>query len=208
MTAILKVDEIQDTSGNNIINENANTVTIGKSGDTVNVVGTLQSNGTAVPTVAGITMADQWRLTTAFSGDATPITSNLERVDTYGFGQLGTGMTESSGAFTFPSTGIYYISFTVKQKNGDNANKRFNGAIILTTTNNSTYNAATEVYQGIPALSSDFYGNMSSNFIFDVTDTTTHKVKFSINSFDSGVVTEGSTSTNHTFMTFLKLGDT
>ena len=208
MTAILKVDTIQDTSGNNIINENANTVTIGKSGDTVNVVGTLQSNGTAVPTVAGITMADQWRLTTAFSGDATPITSNLERVDTYGFGQLGTGMTESSGAFTFPSTGIYYISFTVTQKNGDNATKRFNASKILTTTNNSTYNAATEVYQGIPALSSDFYGNMSSNFIFDVTDTTTHKVKFSINSFDSGVVTEGSTSTNHTFMTFLKLGDT
>jgi hypothetical protein len=30
MTAILKVDEIQDTSGNNIINENANTITIGK----------------------------------------------------------------------------------------------------------------------------------------------------------------------------------
>ena len=37
MTAILKVDEIQDTSGNNIINENANTITIGKSGDTVNL---------------------------------------------------------------------------------------------------------------------------------------------------------------------------
>ena len=37
MTAILKVDTIQDTSGNNIINENANTITIGKSGDTVNL---------------------------------------------------------------------------------------------------------------------------------------------------------------------------
>ena len=36
MSSILKVDEIQDTSGNNIINENANTITIGKSGDTVN----------------------------------------------------------------------------------------------------------------------------------------------------------------------------
>ncbi len=35
MSSILKVDEIQDTSGNNIINENANTITIGKSGDTV-----------------------------------------------------------------------------------------------------------------------------------------------------------------------------
>ncbi len=156
---------------------------------------------------SGLGMADQWRLTTSFSGDAT-ISSNLERVDTYGFGQLGTGMTESSGAFTFPSTGIYYISFSVTQKNGDNATKRFNASKILTTTNNSTYNTATETYQGIPALSSDFYGFMSSNFIFDVTDTTTHKVKFSINAFDSGVATEGSTNTNHTFMTFLKLGDT
>lgn len=53
MTAILKVDTIQDTSGNNIINESSDTITIGASGDTVNVIGTLQSNGTAVPTVAG-----------------------------------------------------------------------------------------------------------------------------------------------------------
>ena len=37
MTAILKVDTIQDTAGNNIINENSNTITIGKSGDTVNL---------------------------------------------------------------------------------------------------------------------------------------------------------------------------
>jgi hypothetical protein len=50
MTAILKVDTIQDTSGNNIINENANTITIGKSGDTVNLVGTLQNDGAALVT--------------------------------------------------------------------------------------------------------------------------------------------------------------
>jgi len=50
MSSILKVDEIQDTSGNNIINENANTVTIGKAGDTVNVVGTLQNNSSALVT--------------------------------------------------------------------------------------------------------------------------------------------------------------
>ena len=58
MTAILKVDTIQDTSGNNIINENANTITIGKAGDTTNIVGTLQNNGAAVASTNGITMAD------------------------------------------------------------------------------------------------------------------------------------------------------
>jgi hypothetical protein len=37
MTSILKVDTIQDQSGNNIINENADTITIGASGDTVTI---------------------------------------------------------------------------------------------------------------------------------------------------------------------------
>jgi hypothetical protein len=37
MSSIIKVDTIQDQDGNNIINENANTITIGKSGDTVQV---------------------------------------------------------------------------------------------------------------------------------------------------------------------------
>jgi hypothetical protein len=48
MTAILKVDTIQDTSGNNIINESSDTITIGASGDTTNIIGTLQNNGAAV----------------------------------------------------------------------------------------------------------------------------------------------------------------
>ena len=48
MTSILKVDTIQDADGNNIINESSNTITIGASGDTTNIVGTLQNNGSAV----------------------------------------------------------------------------------------------------------------------------------------------------------------
>ena len=56
MASILKVDTIQDQSGNNIINENADTITIGASGDTINIVGTLQNNGAAF--AQGITMAD------------------------------------------------------------------------------------------------------------------------------------------------------
>ena len=48
MTSILKVDTIQDADGNNIINESGNTITIGASGDTTNIIGTLQNNGAAV----------------------------------------------------------------------------------------------------------------------------------------------------------------
>jgi len=48
MASILKVDTIQDQSGNNIINENADTITIGASGDTITVPtgATLTNNGT------------------------------------------------------------------------------------------------------------------------------------------------------------------
>ena len=37
MTSILKADTIQDTDGNNIINESGNTITIGASGDTITI---------------------------------------------------------------------------------------------------------------------------------------------------------------------------
>ena len=50
-----------------------------------------------------ITMADQWRLSadtnTGTNGD---VTANWERVDDDYWSGIGTGMTESSGVFTFP----------------------------------------------------------------------------------------------------------
>jgi len=49
MSSIIKVDTIQDQDGNNIINENANTITIGASGDTISIPSgaTLANSGTA-----------------------------------------------------------------------------------------------------------------------------------------------------------------
>jgi hypothetical protein len=49
MASILKVDTIQDQSGNNIINESADTITIGASGDTITIPSgaTLSNLGTA-----------------------------------------------------------------------------------------------------------------------------------------------------------------
>jgi len=49
MSSIIKVDTVQDIDGNNIINESANTITIGASGDTITIPSgaTLANNGTA-----------------------------------------------------------------------------------------------------------------------------------------------------------------
>ena len=45
MSSIIKVNTVQDTDGNNIINENANTITIGKSGDTVTLASGASQTG-------------------------------------------------------------------------------------------------------------------------------------------------------------------
>jgi len=54
MSSILKVDTIQDQNGNNIINENANTITIGASGDTI----TIPSGATLDASNATLTLPD------------------------------------------------------------------------------------------------------------------------------------------------------
>ena len=60
--------------------------------------------------VGGITMADQWRITSDFNVTSFAyVTSNWERNDSDGYGKIGTGMSESSGEFSFPSTGVYLV---------------------------------------------------------------------------------------------------
>jgi hypothetical protein len=200
MTAILKVDTIQDTSGNNIINENANTITIGKSGDTTNIVGTLQNDGAAL--ISGITEADIFRLTADISSDG-DITSNLERCDDASYAKIGTGMSESSGIFTFPSTGLYQVRFTGYAQCA--ADDNVIGYIKGTTDNSSYDNLAVWVISGDGSTYGAANGVMEC--FFNVTNTSTHKIKFNLLSIGGGSSVAGSTTENTTFMTFVRLGD-
>ena len=59
MTAILKVDTIQDTSGNNIINESSNTITIGASGDTIAIPSGATITGSGLGKVLQVITANK-----------------------------------------------------------------------------------------------------------------------------------------------------
>jgi len=155
--------------------------------------------------VGGITSAHQWRLTTSFSGSA-DITSNLEQADSDGYGGIGSVMSQSSGVFTFPSTGVWLISAVFFMRcNG--ANRAATGAI-NTTTNNSSYDTASNTYTSMYNSGNDTYANSSCEFIFDVTNTTTHKVRFGVSTDNSSSVTAGDTNNNNTAFVFIRLGDT
>ena len=106
MTSILKVDTIQDADGNNIINESGNTITIGASGDTTNIVGTLQNNGAAVGgdnTPMFLVSGGSGNQTISHASGTT-ITYNQEIIDT--------DNAFASNVFTVPSgeAGKYFFS--------------------------------------------------------------------------------------------------
>ena len=70
-------------------------------------------NSWAAPAAGGITYADQWRISANFTAAAEPVTANWERIDGTAQGTLGSAMTVSSGVFTFPATGIWYVAWNV-----------------------------------------------------------------------------------------------
>lgn len=151
--------------------------------------------------------ADQWRLSTNITNttSGSVLNTGWERSDTYGPGYLGTGMTQSSGVFTFPSTGTWLIQ--VMAYISVDGSQRFNAIWIETTLNNSTYNVATSATQFVSRVNSNYtIGSLYAFFIFNVTDTTNCKVRFSQQCEGTAGVIGGSTAENNTAVNFIRLG--
>ena len=191
-----------DTSGEITISAPAvagtNTLTLPASTGTMALTSDISS---------GITMVDQWRLSadTNLSSNSF-VTSNWERNDNSGWSGIGTGLTESSGIFSFPATGIYLIDF--KARVSCAANDKIANFVLNITTNNSTYTEVVYASAGNAASGTNALGTASGHFIFDVTDVSTHKFRFETISFASGTNLAGATGYQSTGFVVLKLGDT
>ena len=175
----------------------------------VSDAGTLKRIDYSLIKGGGITEADQFRLTTSksVSSSGSDITANWERIDGSGQGTLGTGMTESSGVFSFPSTGIYYIVVNLGFFS-TSADSRYFEFKIQATTDNSSYNTISRMNSSLKYITAHTYQNLSVSTLFDVTDTSTHKIKFRVESQNATTI-GGSTSLNESNdFTFIRLGDT
>ena len=156
----------------------------------------------------GVTNASQWRMHTDLTGPVDPISANLEEIDTDGYASLGSDMTVSSGIWTFPTTGYWWIrGHGNLYFNGDSRHQHF---AIHTTTDNSSYSLASSAYSSIKQAESNATQQSSDvDFIFDVTNVTTHKCKFAFeNVTNSSVVLAGDSNHNFTWFQFIRLGDT
>ena len=182
---------------------------------TSNVTGTLPvaNGGTAITSGfvngGGLTMADMWRktATTTITSTAQVLSSNWERIDTSGQGTVGSAMTESSGIFSFPSTGIYLISVN-QGFNYNSTDSRYFEFKIEATINNSSYTHISRMTSSFKYISSYTYNMLTANTLFDVTDTSQCKIRFKAES-QNNTTAPGDTAFNesNSYM-FLRLGDT
>ena len=197
-----------DTSGNPVA------VATGSDGQVLTSSGAGAVCAFEAAASGGITQASMWRVTASFtSTGADPIASNWEEDDQDTGTIVGSSMTESSGVFTFPATGVWWVTFQVSGY--DDADSSANSMTIKGTDDDFTSTVNLSIsYSFIEGGNSNdpggnaHFGN-SCETIFDVDDTSNCKVKFKVATYASASVTwNGSSTTQNIGAPFIRLGDT
>ena len=167
--------------------------------------------------VSGITELDMWYLHTNHSADATSIilgrsdSSTANRITNLSSNlrvsaQIGTGMSidTSTGYYTFPSTGKWFIIVNchVNLYGDDNA-----GIITkVTSDNGSNWYTHSLAYTG-QANGTTPHSATSFGFL-DITDVSNQKIRFDQDSLGTNSYIIGSSSYIRTSFTFVRIGDT
>jgi hypothetical protein len=157
----------------------------------------------------GITMLDQWAPTDNqdFSADTNTLITGywVDYSTTDSGANIGNAMTESSGIFTFPSTGVYAIDWLFQVQGAAGANDNTTVYMYITT-DDSTYTDVNDP--------GGFFGDagdrfpLTGHFALDVTDTTNVKVKFTVYSATVDAQIGGDGNRMRSGVTFTRLGDT
>tara|TARA_Y100000401_G_C8215599_1_gene170673 strand:+ start:28 stop:603 length:576 start_codon:yes stop_codon:yes gene_type:complete len=172
-----------------------------------NVTGTLATGNGGTGTTSytpGITHSSVWRLTSDLTGSAEPISSNLEEVDTAPYATLGSAMTVSSGAFTFPATGYWWVKFggTLHQASSED----YMSIYIYSTLNaGGSWQAQARAEAN---TSGSAFQTAACDILLDITDTTNQKVRFRVIQADTSNQLEGNSAYNKTWFTFVRYAAT
>jgi len=165
----------------------------------------VASGGTGLTSgfLNGITEADQWRLTAHITSDVDPIASNLERVDDASFEKIGTGMSVSSGTWSFSTTGLYMVKTDIVVVAAGNDNVQIQ---VYATINDSAYDQIAYSVGGGDSGGDEEQGCGTTNFV-NVTDVSNVKVRFAAYSIGTSSFIAGSTTVNASSFSFIRLGD-
>jgi hypothetical protein len=131
MASILKVDTIQDQSGNNIINESADTITIGASGDTITVpTGATLDLSNATQTGVGGTNTPAFLATLSANQSISDNTLTKVQFNTVVFDTNSDYDNATNYRFTPTVAGTYFVYASVWIESGANTNYNRGYALI------------------------------------------------------------------------------
>ena len=167
----------------------------------------VANGGTALTSgfANGVTMIDQFRLTSNLDDNADPISANLERVDDASFSGIGTGMTLSSGIYTFPVTGLYQVNVNAMFQLQNNPNVDL--GTFVSSNSGGAYDQ-TAIARGGKSSSNFTNTGTTSTCMVNVTNATNFRVKFTLSDVASGDTRlQSGTNENKTTFTFIRLGD-
>lgn len=187
---------------------NVNTIGERTSDNGVTIDGLLIKDG-AIPSITSnpaFTIID----TFGVSGDLSStgdITSFSAIADGDGaIHNIGSSITESSGVFSFPETGIYKVEFWARIDYTYSSNINLN---IKATTNNSSYNT---IASGPTAAGGNDDGVRQFPYVaayIDVTDVSNVKIKFNTSgNYRTYTRVRANGTSNETYVRFTKVGST
>jgi len=138
---------------------------------------------------------DQWYLNANHTTNGDTDLTSWSQVAWVGTGKVS-GMSHSSGIFTFPQTGLYKITF--QQATRSDASDNMSGQVHVTT-DNSTYNSVLSVSGGD---SDSVNGTATGSVFINVTDVSNVKVKLRATSMDNASYVIGNSTTTTTNVMF------
>ena len=155
-------------------------------------------------TAKGLVMVDQWRNAVQVTGNQSPITG-WERVDNH-FSVQGTGMSESSGVWTFPQTGLYLVTYT--GHGYLNSTTSYIGLYFYISTNGgASYESNSIGHAYFGAMGQGYCGG-SNQTVLNVTDASTFRFRIYLTSSNSSApILQGHTSRTLTNLVIMRLGD-
>ena len=155
---------------------------------------------------AGITALNVWYMTTNFNGNADPVVNWAKYDLDYNTAGFGSDMTESSGIWTFPSTGFWQVHCQAYFFGGGSAGGGAGSVAMsaaLSIDSGSNYDLTTRrSYSNVPSTSGYWYTQNVNTHYYDVTNTSTTRLKLRVEGAPPQVDSGG------TFVRFIRLADT
>tara|TARA_R100000734_G_C3239080_1_gene44375 strand:- start:28 stop:564 length:537 start_codon:yes stop_codon:yes gene_type:complete len=161
--------------------------------------------GTGTVTVTAIVPEiDMYRLTANHNTNAT--LTAWERIDDASFTKVGTGMSVSSGIFTFPKTGVYKVTLFANIQNvGGDTNTTLVGEV----SSDSGSNFDETIFLVVSDADSSNYAQstVSGVGIVNVTDTSTFQFQAVGKSFSGSSTISGNTDKTRCGLLFERVAD-